>query len=167
MPTTQTLRHPLAYLARATKRPESLIVADAVETALAAMDRFEFDLVLFPVNYILYCQANLGPQVVKKAREKGMGCLALKSLALTTSTADSKKQFPKCWYKSISDPAQASLALRLTLSEGVTALLPPGEEQLFRVALDAAEKFTPISRKEREQLRASSEGPESVFRLEG
>ncbi|OIP02513.1 MAG: hypothetical protein AUJ96_16155 [Armatimonadetes bacterium CG2_30_66_41] len=39
VPTTQTLRDQLAYLVRATERPESLIVADAVETGLAQLCR--------------------------------------------------------------------------------------------------------------------------------
>jgi predicted aldo/keto reductase-like oxidoreductase len=140
--------------------------AHSVKTALAAMDRFEFDTVLFPVNYVLYARANFGPQVVAKAQEKGMGCLALKSMALTTSTPESRKQFPKCWYMPISDPHQASLAVRFTLSERVTALLPPGDEYLFRLALEAGEKFSPLAREERDQLLASAEGLEPIFQPE-
>src|ERR1700758_2656102 len=48
----------------------------SAETAVAAMDRYNFDTVLFPVNFVLFSQANFGPQILKKAQEKGMGILA-------------------------------------------------------------------------------------------
>jgi hypothetical protein len=47
----------------------------SAETALAAMDRYHFDTVLFPVNFVLFSQANFGPQILKRAQEKGMGIL--------------------------------------------------------------------------------------------
>ena len=51
----------------------------SAETALAAMDRYNFDTILFPVNFVLFSQANFGPQILKRAQEKGMGILALKA----------------------------------------------------------------------------------------
>src|SRR5207244_2392378 len=57
--------------------------AHSVETALAAMDRFDFDSVLFPTNFVLYYQANFGPQVIERAQQKGVGRLALKAMART------------------------------------------------------------------------------------
>src|SRR6266849_10816738 len=57
--------------------------AHSAETALAAMDRFAFDSVLFPTNFFLYYQANFGPQVVERAQQNGVGRLALKAMART------------------------------------------------------------------------------------
>src|ERR1017187_9128847 len=56
----------------------------SVETALAALDRYNFDTVLFPLNWVLFSQANFGPQILKRAQEKQMGILALKAMAKTT-----------------------------------------------------------------------------------
>ena len=36
------------------------------------------------------------------------------------------------------DPAEARLALSWALSQGITAALPPGDERLYRLALDVA-----------------------------
>src|SRR5580658_8334038 len=55
----------------------------SAETALAAMNRYNFDTVLFPVNFVLFSQANFGPQILTRAQEKGMGILALKAMAKT------------------------------------------------------------------------------------
>jgi len=63
----------------------------SAETALAAMDRYHFDTVLFPVNYVLFSQANFGPQILKRAQEKDMGILALKAMAKTVWSAEEKQ----------------------------------------------------------------------------
>ncbi len=55
----------------------------SAETALAAMDRYPFDTILFPVNWVLFSQAKFGPQILKRAQEKGIGILALKGMAKT------------------------------------------------------------------------------------
>ena len=52
--------------------------AHSVENALSMLDHYDFDTILFPINFVLFSQANFGPQVLARAREKGMGILALK-----------------------------------------------------------------------------------------
>lgn len=47
------------------------------------MDRYNFDTVLFPENFVLFTQANFVRQILKRAQEKGMGILALKAMAKT------------------------------------------------------------------------------------
>ena len=121
--------------------------AHSVEAAFAAMDRYDFDSILFPVNFATYFKGNFGPQIMKKAQSKGLACLALKALARQKWPAKSPDQskYPKCWYEPLTDPREAELGLRFTLSQEVTAALPPGEESLFRLALDLAMKFQPIN----------------------
>src|SRR6201996_603258 len=115
----------------------------SVETALAAMDRYNFDTVLFPLNWLLVSQANFGMQILERAQQKNMGILALKSMAKTTWPASEKKNHPepKCWYQPAAFPDEASLGLRWTLGHPVTAALPPGEERYFRLAMDVAQKY--------------------------
>ena len=110
------------------------------ETAVAAMDRYPFDTVLFPVNFVLFSQAKFGPQILEKAQEKKMGILALKGMAKTTWPAAEKKNHPepKCWYRPAAYPNEAALGLRWTLGHPITAALPPGEEKYFRLAMDVA-----------------------------
>src|ERR1017187_1231627 len=94
----------------------------SVETALAALDRYNFDTVLFPVNWVLFSQANFGPQILKRAQEKNMGILALKGMAKTVWAADQKQNHPqpKCWYQPAAFPTEASLGLRWTLGHPIT-----------------------------------------------
>ena len=139
----------------------------SAETALAAMDRYNFDTILFPVNFVLFSQANFGPQILKRAQEKGIGILALKSMAKTVWPADEKKNHPepKCWYQPASFPDEASLGLRWTLGHPVTAAIPPGDERYFRLAMDVAQNYKPLEQHEEQALLAHATGVEPIFHL--
>jgi predicted aldo/keto reductase-like oxidoreductase len=138
--------------------------AHSVEAALTAMDRFSFDTILFPFNWVCWSQGDFGPQVLKAARAKDMGCLALKAMAHHPWPRGAKRDYPKCWYQPITDPELAALALRFTLSEPVTAAIPPGDERLFNLALSVAGQFKPLSGEERRQLLARAAGEQPIFR---
>src|SRR4030042_3779194 len=55
--------------------------AHSAEAALLAMRQFDFDTILFPVNFVSFLKGNFGPQIMALAKEKNMGILALKALA--------------------------------------------------------------------------------------
>ena len=139
--------------------------AHSSEIALALMDAFTFDSVLFPVNWVHYFEADFGPKVVATAQERGLSRLALKALAFGKLAEGAEKRYAKCWYEPIDDPELASLALRFSLSQPITAAIPPGEPELFRMALDAAESFTPITEAEVEELKTRAKESTPMFRL--
>jgi aryl-alcohol dehydrogenase-like predicted oxidoreductase len=141
--------------------------AHSVETALSALERYRFDTLLFPINFVLFSEANFGPQVVEKAQQQGMGILALKSMAKTVWT-DSEKgshPHPKCWYHPAGFPDEAALGLRWTLSHPITAAVPPGDESYFRLAMDVAQRYKPISPAEEKTLLAGAAHSEPLFHL--
>ena len=137
------------------------------ETAVAAMQRYNFDTVLFPLNFVLISQAKFGPQILKTAQEKGMGILALKSMAKTTWPAAEKKSHPepKCWYQPAAFPNEAALGLRWTLGHPITAALPPGDEKYFRLAMDVAQNYKPLEPHEETALLSGAVGAEPIFHL--
>lgn len=137
--------------------------AHSVETALALMDRFDFDTVLFPLNWVNYFNANFGPQVVARAKSKNMGILALKAMARTQWSEGQKRTHPKCWYEPVTDPVESELAIHFTLSEPITAAVTPGHSDLFRRAVEVAENFQPLSDVERAELRKRAEGLKPIF----
>ena len=139
----------------------------SAETAVAAMDRYNFDTMLFPVNFVLFSQAKFGPQILKKAQEKNMGILALKAMAKTTWPASEKKNHPepKCWYQPAAYPNEASLGLRWTLGHPITAAIPPGDEKYFRLAMDVAQNYKPLEPHEETALLSGAAGAEPIFHL--
>jgi aryl-alcohol dehydrogenase-like predicted oxidoreductase len=139
----------------------------SVETALAALDRYDFDTVLFPVNWVLFSQANFGPQILKRAQEKKMGILALKGMAKTTWATGQRENHPepKCWYQPAGFPDEASLGLRWTLGHPITTAIPPGDERYFRLGMDVAQNYKPLEPKEEQALLAGGHGAEPIFHL--
>ncbi len=140
--------------------------AHSVKAALAALDRFDFDTVLFPVNFVLFFQEHFGPQVIQKAQQKGVAVLAIKSLALTRVAKGQKRPVKKCWYVPVQDPDLAAKALRFTLSQGATAAVPPGDPNLFRLAVRSALNLTPATPEDEQVLRRAAEGKEPIFKLD-
>jgi aryl-alcohol dehydrogenase-like predicted oxidoreductase len=139
----------------------------SAETAVAAMERYDFDTILFPLNWVLFTQAGFGPQILNKAQQKQMGILALKSMAKTVWPADRKQNHPepKCWYQPAEFPHEASLGLRWTLGHPITAAIPPGDERYFRLAMDMAQDFKPLDAGEGQALLAGGHGVEPIFHL--
>ena len=135
------------------------------EAAIALIDRFECDSVLFPVNYVCYEQGNFGPALLEHAKENDVARLALKSMAHTPWPEGAERTHPKCWYRPVSDREKARTALRFTLTEDVTAALPPAETDLYLLALDIARQGLPaLSGEERESLLATTKGLDPIFR---
>ena len=139
--------------------------AHSSEIAVQLLDYFALDSVLFPINWTHYFQANFGPEVVAKAEETGAAILALKALAYGKIGAGEEKKYSKCWYHPIEDRALADLALRFTLSQSITAAIPPGDAQFFDMALDVAAQFRPVNDEEIALLRQRSEAAEPLFQL--
>ena len=141
--------------------------AHSVEVALAAMDRYPFDTILFPINFVRYSQAKFGPQVLGKARQKEMGIMALKGMAKTTWSDTSKNDHPhpKCWYEPAAFPEEAAMGLRWTLSQPITAAIPPGDERYFRLGMDVGQNFQPITEPEQQRLMAGATGVNPIFHL--
>jgi len=140
--------------------------AHSEAAALHAIELFDFDTVLFPLNFVCWHSGNFGPKVFEKAKQRNMGILALKSMALTKLKESEKKIFPNCWYRPIMDDETLNMAFRYTLSLDITAAVSPGESQLFWKGVEIAKRFTPINDTEREKLLALAKVTEPVFKTQ-
>lgn len=139
--------------------------AHSEEAAMALMDRFDFDSILFPVNWANIMNSNFGPKVIARAKEKDMGILALKAMAKTKLEKGAVNKYPKGWYEAIDDKELAMLAYRYTLSQPITAAVPPGDIEHFRWAVEAVQNFKPVSKAEVNTLSEKCRGLKSLFPL--
>lgn len=138
--------------------------AHSAEAALLAIRQFDFDTALFPVNFVCILKGGFGPQIIAAAREKNMGILALKGLARQPwPEGAARNDWPKCWYQPILDPVEAELSLRFTLSQPVTAAVPPGDKRLWRKALEIARRYEPLSADEDAKIRKVASGLKPLF----
>lgn len=132
--------------------------------AMAAMHAFQFHSILFPFNMTAWHKGNFGRSTMDEAVRKGIARLALKAMAYGPWKEGQPRHHGKCWYQPITDREKAAEALRWTLSMGVTAAIPPGEEDLFRLALDIAETFKPMERDEMEAVEKAAQERTPIFR---
>lgn len=140
--------------------------AHSTTAALDAMERYDFDSILLPVNFAEYLKGNFSPEVIKKAREKETAILALKILARQRAPQDDpvRKQYPKCWYQPITDVQEAKLSMSFTLSQPVTSAIPPGDVRLFTLALDLLSDLKPITKEQVETLTQLASTLEPIFK---
>ena len=136
------------------------------DEALAAIESGVFDTILYPVNFVCHQRGNFDQEVLKAAAAKQMGQLALKAMAMTRWAKGTKRQersHPKCWYQPVDDPALVALALRWALGQGVTSAIPPGDENLFRIALNVASLEAKLAPAEVTALRSVAAKLDPIF----
>lgn len=142
--------------------------AHSVEAAMAMMDRFDFDTILFPFNYATWYSGNFGPQVLARAQEKKMGILALKAMAKGPwEKGADRSKYPKCWYEPLVTPEDIRQGLRFTLSHPITAAIPPGEAELFKIALNLRNDLKPLKKADINNLKAKAAAGVPLFKYEG
>jgi len=139
--------------------------AHSVEAALALMEGFDFDTILFPINFSIWNAGNFGPQVLAKAQEKKMGILALKAMAKGPwAEGADRSKYQKCWYEPLTGEEDIRMGLRFTLSHPVTAAVPPGEEVLFLTAINVSDKLQPLSKSEIQAIKEKGLKGNPLFR---
>ncbi|MFO8014739.1 MAG: aldo/keto reductase [Phycisphaerae bacterium] len=117
-------------------------------TALAAMDHYDFDSFLLPINPAAWFKAGFGPKVLEKAKRKGIQPLAIKPLARQAWTRPRKERkdetYGWMWYQPVSDAEERDLSIRWALSHPITSLMPPHDETLWRKAVTAGMDYRPM-----------------------
>ncbi len=137
--------------------------AHSEEAALAALEKYPFDSVLYPVNFVMYFKGNFGPELLKRAREKGTAVLAIKAIALERWRKGEKRKYPRLWYRPLAEPEKALLALKFTLTRPVVATVPPADPELFKLVATLAPEASSISRSELRTLQSLSRHYQPIF----
>ncbi|KAF2958260.1 oxidoreductase [Thermotoga sp. Ku-13t] len=141
--------------------------AHSEEAALAMLEKFDFDTVLFPLNWASWLGKGFGKKLYSKARERNMGILAIKALAKRGLEEGEEKRWKKCWYHPVDDFEEASIALRFTLSLPVTAAVSPSHQEFLWWMCDVVEKQgTKISEEELQILKEKAQNLTPVFPLD-
>jgi predicted aldo/keto reductase-like oxidoreductase len=137
--------------------------AHSVDAAILAMNNYDFDSILFPINFVCWNAGNFGPQVFEEAEKRGIGILALKAMALTRLEEGEPKFDKNVWYRPIKDEELMKMALKYTLSKNITAAVPPGKNTLFLKALEFMNDYQPISEQETKELLALAKETKPIF----
>lgn len=135
--------------------------AHSEEVALKALSLYHFDSVLFPFNWHMNMAYGMGNRLLKAAKEQNVGVLCMKSMIERAwddrEDAAAKQKYPKSWCKPIDPEEDQELllaAVKYVLSLGVDTILPPGNFQHFRFAVEHIDQALslPLSNQEQRLL---------------
>jgi aryl-alcohol dehydrogenase-like predicted oxidoreductase len=128
-----------------------------------ALECFNFDTVLLPVNCVL--RAHRQPEndyepVLALAKKRGVAVMAMKAIA-KGPWPDEKKRPYNTWYQPFDAQKEIDEALWFTLSQDVITATSSSDVLLTSMMIDAAERFKPMSNEEQVALisRVSSHRP--------
>lgn len=107
------------------------------ENALRAMDLYDFDTILFPMNWALGLVTGWGDRMAERVKKTGAGLLAMKTMVSRLWLPDEEKVYPKSWCRPIFDNDQLAIAgMKYGLAKGAATLVPPGNIDHFNFCLD-------------------------------
>lgn len=131
---------------------------------LEALNRFDFDTVLFPLNFILYANRKYRQdteKLLERCRQLEVGVMIIKSIAQAPWGEETKGR--ATWYKPFEDQAMIQEAVNFALSQDVTGLCSAGDMNLLPKFVQACERFTPLSSDRQEALIKKAAKYESIF----
>lgn len=136
--------------------------APAVE--VAALERFDLDSVLFPLNFKLWSNDAYrrdAETLLGLARTRDVGTMVIKSL-VRGPWGDRAPSY-HTWYEPFDEPPAMERALRFALSQAVTGIISAGDARLLPAILDLAERFQPMNEAEQQELVATAAAFEPLF----
>ena len=121
------------------------ITAHSEEIALKAMAMYDFDTVLFPINWMMIFKKGMGRALCSDAKNRKMGLLAMKAQVLRRwLDEEDRGEYGKSWCKPI-DTAEKETgiaAIKYAFRMGADITIPPGNFKSFSFAVDNIEAIT-------------------------
>lgn len=131
---------------------------------LEALDRFDFDSLLFTLNFKMWADEDYrrdASRLMKVAQERDIGTMVIKTWA-RGPWGEQKPRY-HTWYEPFDEEGMIERALRFNLSQPVTAAISAGDAHLLPMILDAAERFQPMDDAEQAALLATASEYEPLF----
>jgi len=126
---------------------------DAPALFLEALDRFDFDSVLFPLNpaqMALSAYRLKAEELIAACRVKDIGTMVIKTI--TRAPWGDRLHTADTWYEPLDKPREIQQAVDFALSHDVSGLCTAGDTRILPLVLDACDHFTPLDEPAREAL---------------
>lgn len=137
---------------------------DAPRTHLEALRRFDFDTVMFPLNFVLWAipeYRHSAETLLSACADRDVGVHIIKTVAKDPWGGRAKTH--TTWYEPFTEDAIIERAVAFVLSRPVTTLCSAGDVTVLPKVLAAAERFQPLTPAEEEELAATAAQYHSPF----
>lgn len=137
---------------------------DAPRTHLEALRRFDFDTVMFPLNFVLWAIPEYRQSVetlLAECAKRNVGVHIIKTVAKDPWAGRAKTH--TTWYEPFTEDAIIDRAVAFVLSKPVTTLCSVGDVTVLPKVLAAAQRFRPLSGAEEAELATAAAQYHSPF----
>jgi aryl-alcohol dehydrogenase-like predicted oxidoreductase len=137
---------------------------DAPQIYLEALRRFDFESVLFPINFVQMANPEYRKyteELIATCKTKDVGTMIIKST--TKAPWGERQQTATTWYEPFNQMDEIQRAVNFVLSYDVTGVCTAGDTRILPMVLEACENFTRLNNSEMEEMIQSGKQYEPLF----
>ena len=137
---------------------------DAPRLFIEALNRFDFDSVLFPLNFVQMSNPVFrkdAEALIALCQEKDVGTMVIKTI--TRGPWGEKQKTATTWYEPFDQMDEIQDAVNFALSYEVTGLCTAGDIKVLPMVLKACQNFSPMNQAEQEAMIQSGRNLEPLF----
>ncbi|MGZ9235868.1 MAG: aldo/keto reductase, partial [Anaerolineales bacterium] len=137
---------------------------DAPKIYLEALRRFDFDSILFPLNFVQMRNPEYrkyAEELIAECRAKDVGTMVIKTI--TKAPWGERQHTATTWYEPFEKMEEIQKGVNFALSYDVTGLCTVGDTRILPMVLEACENFTRLNQDEIEEKIKSDDQYEPLF----
>lgn len=134
------------------------------EIFIEALKRFDFDSILFPLNYVQMSIPEFrrsAEALIGTCKAKDVGTMVIKTI--TKGPWGEKQKTATTWYEPFDRMEEIQPAVNFALSYEVTGLCTAGDTRVLPMVLKACQNFSPMNQLELEGMIQSGQQLEPLF----
>jgi aryl-alcohol dehydrogenase-like predicted oxidoreductase len=131
---------------------------------IEALRRFDFDSVLFPINFVQFADPGYkekAQELLRLCHKKNVGCMLIKSI--TKSPWGERNHEYDTWYEPFTEMEMIQKAVNFALSQDATGICTAGDTRLLPLVLNACENFKPMPEPEQIELIHNAQKYQPLF----
>jgi aryl-alcohol dehydrogenase-like predicted oxidoreductase len=138
--------------------------AQAPQIYLEALRRFDFDSVMFPLNFVQMANPEFrtyAEELIATCKAKDLGTMVIKSI--TKGPWGEKQHTATTWYEPFEKMDEIQKGVNFALSYDVTGICTAGDTRVLPLVLKACENFSRLNQGEMEEMIKSGKQYEPLF----
>ena len=131
---------------------------------LEAIERFDFDSILFPINFILYENSEYrdnAQALLQTCKQRDIGSMVIKHIAKGPWGENDKTH--TTWYRPFDEKNWIQKCVDFVLSQPISGICTPGDITLLPLVVDACQNFQHMDSVEQNELISKTDQFEHLF----